>query len=348
MKTGNRQLIHAAVWLRDEYVSRAEEERARVPSGFEVAVRPCVEQTIRTEHLLEKACARSFAGAARRLTQRYVRAQEDLLSAVEWHLKQAKQEIPQPPTVRALVEELLACQDEFGAVEICRAEDRVSIQSEPIVLDGVPLGRFRIDLAPGEIPSGSPLEWFRVKALDPNPSAPNENVPHPHVDGDHLCTGDGSTTVHAALIAGRLNDFFVLIRSILQTYNPDSPYVALEDWDGRPCCDCGYTTNEEGAYYCEGCEETYCDECIRSCENCGTTLCRECLRRSEISEVWVCENCAGQCDDCSRWCTTEELTDGLCEHCQETQDHKETSHETDPTETTIGTPHSRPAATANP
>ena len=31
---------------------------------------------------------------------------------------------------------------------------------------------------------------------------------------------------------GRLFDFFVIVRQVLNTYNPHSAYISLEDWDG--------------------------------------------------------------------------------------------------------------------
>ena len=329
MRNKDTRFWRAALWMHDLYVKKKREEQVGAISGLETAIRPYLDQALRHEQLAQKALARGFQFATKRLTSRYLRTLEDVTSALDWHTKQARQEIPAPPSLPTLLEEIAACEDEFDVLDVCRDDQRVSVTTESIMLEGVPLGRFRIDLLPSNMPDKDPLDWFRIEALDPNPSAPNENVPHPHVDGDHLCTGDGSTAIHGALIAGRLSEFFVLVRSILRTYNPESPYVSIEDWDGRPCEDCGYTASEDNAFYCEGCENTFCDECVRSCETCDVTLCRGCLHRSEISGVWVCESCAGQCAGCSRWCTTEEMTDGLCENCQETQNDEETSHETD-------------------
>ncbi len=41
--------------------------------------------------------------------------------------------------------------------------------------------------------------------------------------------------IRTALEQGRLCDFFSLVRSILNTYSPDSPYVSLYDWCGVAC-----------------------------------------------------------------------------------------------------------------
>jgi hypothetical protein len=62
------------------------------------------------------------------------------------------------------------------------------------------------------------------------PSSCRAEVTHPHVLDDHLCEGEGRQAIHAALTAGRLVDFFHLVKGILETYNEDSPYEALSDW----------------------------------------------------------------------------------------------------------------------
>ena len=61
-------------------------------------------------------------------------------------------------------------------------------------------------------------------ALDPHPAALNDAVTHPHVSDERLCTGDAGAAIQAALAAGRVFDFFTLVRSVLVTYNPESPY----------------------------------------------------------------------------------------------------------------------------
>jgi len=74
---------------------------------------------------------------------------------------------------------------------------------------------------------------------------------------DVVCEGDGAAAIKAALEEGRLCDFFSMVGSILNTYNPDNPYVALSDWDGVACYECGYVMDYESSYYC-----TYCDNAV--------------------------------------------------------------------------------------
>jgi hypothetical protein len=40
----------------------------------------------------------------------------------------------------------------------------------------------------------------------------------------------------------RLAGAFLLVRSVLLTYNPASSYVVLEEWTGQSRADCGHTT----------------------------------------------------------------------------------------------------------
>ena len=106
---------------------------------------------------------------------------------------------------------------------------------------------------------------FLIEALDPHPATESEGVTHPHVRDEMLCTGEASSSISAALEAGRIADFFLIVRSVLTTYNPESPYVSLDNWNGEPCVDCGYYLNDDNRYFCEECEEHFCDECMSGC-----------------------------------------------------------------------------------
>lgn len=208
MNQRNRAICRAALWLYQLYVQRTNNDLSCAMSGLEVALQPYLEQAFRSEHLIQKAMGHGFLGAVRRLKPQYVRAQEDIITTLDRHLQQVRGNYPAPPSLRELAMELEACGDEFGDLEVSREEDRLSVVTDSIVLEGVGLGRFRIDVLPSRIPSESPMDWFKVESLEPNPPASTDDVPHPHVEGNHLCTGDGSVAVQAALISGRLSEFF--------------------------------------------------------------------------------------------------------------------------------------------
>jgi hypothetical protein len=142
------------------------------------------------------------------------------------------------PKLSSLVEELHQLQQEFGDMEFDKAENTLSVVTEPITLEDIYLGPFKIQLELDELsdlPAATHRGEYRGSpyyciALDPHPAATSEEVTHPHVSSDRLCEGEGYATIRAALEEGRLCDFFTLVRSILNTYSPDSPYVSLDAW----------------------------------------------------------------------------------------------------------------------
>lgn len=131
---------------------------------------------------------------------------------------------------REIYHDLLALQDEFIDFAWDRQEHTLSVTTPAITLEGVPLGRFAITL---RWPSLRPVRYggYRITALDPHPAEKDEDVTHPHVQGEMLCEGDAHAAIQKALSQGRLLDFFLIVRSVLETYNSDSPYVALEEWE---------------------------------------------------------------------------------------------------------------------
>jgi hypothetical protein len=90
------------------------------------------------------------------------------------------------------------------------------VVTDPIVLEGVALGRFRIDLNLDRFHYGRlDGDTVRAIALDPNPAASNDEITHPHVQGGQICLGEGSVMVRQALTEGRLYDALLVVRSVL-------------------------------------------------------------------------------------------------------------------------------------
>lgn len=233
------------------------------------------------------------------------------------------------PNLSVIAEEIRALRDEFGDVEFNWDEEALCAVTEPITLEEVYLGRFRIALyieRLGELYHQVP---YFVMAIDPHPAATDEAVTHPHVSNEQVCEGDGGAAIRAALEAGRLTDFFTLVRSILTTYNPESPYVPLADWHGTPCYECGYVMDSENSYYCTYCENAVCDECSAVCESCAEVVCKSCACACEICERSLCPHCAKtKCSQCESVCCASCLDDGLCPDCKEERDNDE-EQETD-------------------
>src|SRR5690606_20967014 len=103
---------------------------------------------------------------------------------------------------------------------------RLSVTTEPITLEGVYLGPFRIELDVDDLAAGECAD-YRVIALEPNPAASNCDVTHPHIQDEQLCEGEGRPLIRRALGEGRILDFFEFVASVLRAYNPESPYVSL-------------------------------------------------------------------------------------------------------------------------
>jgi hypothetical protein len=279
---------------------------------------------------------RGFLGAARRLREEATHVLQALRHDVE-ALCRSRGPAPLPtPTFRILAADLEQLKDEFGPWAYHRDERALSVATDPIELEGVYLGPFEIKLFLGDLIEASRSAPYCVIALDPHPAATSEQVTHPHVSNDGLCAGDASAAITAALASGRLCEFFLLVRSVLNTYNPHSPFVSLSDWDGEPCTDCGRPMSDDDRYWCARCEQDFCDECTNCCGCCDQILCRSCLEECAACAGPVCAACVECCAECAEPRCNSCLSDSLCPSCKESkeehneQDKKEKANEQPP------------------
>ena len=236
-----------------------------------------------------------------------------------------QKEIPKLPV---LVNELDGLEKEFGEIEFDASKNNISVVTEPITLEDIYLGEFKIQLELNKLDQLYYSSVYCVIALEPNPAATDETVTHPHVSGEKLCEGDGSATIKTALEEGRICDFFTIVRSILNTYSPDSPYVALHDWDGVTCYDCGYTVSSEDAYYCQYCEHGFCDQCSSYCRICEETICLGCSGHCPHCEEPRCRKCISGCTKCEELCCEDCLENGICPTCKKEMENDNEEQET--------------------
>lgn len=286
--------------------------------------------------LLSIAHQRGWTAASRKLTN-------DLCSQAlnaEASLANLRTVLSPPPTkvrfaASEVYEALLAIETEFEGLEYSRREKWIAATTESIELDGVQLGRFQIKAS-----------WmydeaeFDVVALDPNPASGNENVTHPHVDTEKLCVGEASLAIRAAWKQQRFDDFFLIVRSVLRTYNVDSPYIPLSDWDGVGCSECGDTVAREESSGCVNCSANMCCDCDTLCHGCEASLCSNCIKDCAGCDRGHCAECLDACVDCSEPCCRGCLDDDdRCEVCRaelETQsDSKEVTDEPFPANSSI-------------
>ena len=212
--------------------------------------------------------------------------------------------------------DLVVLEREFDQVRFNSKDSRLSVTTESITLEGQNLGPFEIEV---DLRRLLPHPEYTVTALAPHPAGTNSEVHHPHVQEGQLCEGEGTMAIRSAVQEGRLLDFLLIVRNLLHTYNPASPYVALEDWDGRRCSDCDVTVNEDGIYRCERCETSLCEECVRLCGPCGESTCSGCGDVCSGCDDDLCRHCRRRCPDCHRaFCQSCLQTDETCLTCHET------------------------------
>jgi hypothetical protein len=230
-----------------------------------------------------------------------------------------KLERAQKVSLADVLAELEAAEKEFGITVECNQCGRVKVEmvTDPITLsdegEELSLGTFEISL---NLSPDNRMQ-YTVVALDPNPAGDNEDVTHPHVKDNDLCEGDAHTAIQAALENGRILDFFTLVSAVLNTYNPDSPFVKIEDWHGGNRCEnCDDRVSEDEGSNCADCENFLCAGCTEVCESCDRVKCRRCFDGGECSECgnYICSSCLEQCDNCTNVCCSS--CTRACEGCE--------------------------------
>lgn len=249
--------------------------------------------------------------------------------------------------LKDLIDDLNALKNSFPSLKIVRG--RISVVTDPIELENIYLGRFKIILNMTANLSDM-KDFLMIEALEPNPPRGKGGVTHPHVQDRLLCAGDGHDILMDALSQGRIEDFFNLVITILNTYNHVSPYVPLDEWEGESCCSCGERVDEDSCSGCGKCGENVCNECSSYCEACSSSYCSEhgggschgcgnwscsnccethsecsgcdesycdgCLSRCDKCDCLMCEDCAKLCSECGKNLCSECVTE--CGECEDT------------------------------
>ena len=287
-----------------------------------------LERILKDAHLYESAVQRNWQAAAKKVQTRTCRNIGDLNYEIQTLKSTLDQKVGQLPIVSDVLAELMQLEDEYGQLRYNWKEKSLSVITDWIELDDVPLGSFEIKLFLDRISRLGKDSPYRIIALEPNAAGSNDEVTHPHVSNELLCEGDGHLLIRKALEQGRLCDFFSLVIGILNTYNPDSPYVALSDWDGYSCYDCGYTMSRDDSYFCEQCENDFCSQCSTYCQVCDTTICLGCSYECPACQKPVCKNCVTICPECEEKLCSDCMTEKeICNHCEEQRE--EENHEQD-------------------
>ncbi|HSH96096.1 MAG TPA: hypothetical protein VK968_18260 [Roseimicrobium sp.] len=248
---------------------------------------------------------------------------------------------PSPVRLRELYDDVQQLELEFDGVTLDARHRLIAATTAPIQLEDIPLGAFRIELHLDRLGDRPSAAAFDIVALQPNPPDCSEDVTHPHVRDRQLCAGEATMPIARALQQGRITDAFLAVRSVLETYNSSSPYVALEDWHGRPCGDCGTTVDPEQASSCEQCGQVCCEECASWCDICESSFCRCCLEEDIESGRLCCRSCRHRCGACNRIVDADSWVEetGLCPCCHEERiAEQEQENEHDESDASAGQP----------
>lgn len=334
-RASQRTLLKAAQRIHDRLTCQDDGE---IPGLFHDGWRELLQLACRLEYVHQRGWA-----VARRMLRDDARAS---VRRLERQLHDWLDQLPRDrngkptATVREIHDDLLALQAEFSDFGIDLKEETLSAVTDPIALKDVELGRFEIVLRWGDLSDTSPYE---VVALDGNPAGHDSSITHPHVRDDRLCEGQGQSAIRSALRSGRLFDFFVLVRQILETYNSTSAYVPLEQWNGRECRDCGERVSDDESTCCERCDRDLCFGCSATCGQCQRDCCVDCRVSCQNCDSSVCDRCAEGCRSCNERFCPHCLRNGTCEACLETEND---SHEMVPETTAPADEDRLPAAAA--
>lgn len=264
----------------------------------------------RLQRQIHRARQHGFELAVRKLEARWPAA----LQALQSRLPPGR-DSPQTsvPDLRFLYDEICGLQAEFGAWTCDLAAGTLSVRTEPLQFDDLEPGVYEIRLHLRK------LNWpGACRILGGLPASADPDVTHPHVRSEQLCAGEGANALQTALDSGRISDFFVIVASILRTFNSDSAYVDLNHWHGSTCESCGDIVPEEDQVRCPDCDHELCRDCLQRCDDCGQLHCGGCL--------FECVACGEpQCHACLRTC--EHTAELYCESCFEEREHEEPTNE---------------------
>ena len=329
-----KQIIKLSNLLLDALCELKKAKLHKIQSCFEDFCSRC-SQITKDSHNFYTAVGKNWLGSAEKIKTRACRNINDF----SYHFQRFKEIVNtgeiKLPKLADIFAELLQIEQEHGQLSYDLKERTVSVVTDPITMEDIPLGPFEIKLFINDIDKLYIESPYKIIALEPNPAGSDDSVTHPHVSSERLCEGDGHTAIIRAVEQGRLCDLFTMIVSILQTYNPDSPYISLDDWEGTSCYDCGCTISPDDLCYCEDCDRDYCSECSMYCEICDTTSCLGCSYKCPECEIHVCRHCTVVCCECQEtFCKNCIDEEGLCQNCIERKEQENEENNQEETEST--------------
>ena len=161
--------------------------------------------------------------------------------------------------------------------------------------------------------------------------------PHPHVARDgRVCWNGYDDEARLWHQSGQFVALRDLIENLLHTYNPNSPYITLEDWeyDGSTCASCGEHCHEDDLSWSESYEGDLCNTCGAWCSHCDCFV----HVNGYDSQMEACLNCVSDetspCEGCGEMFWNDDLlpyeiptfdelkTILLCQDCHDVYESK--------------------------
>jgi hypothetical protein len=119
----------------------------------------------------------------------------DLREDCDQVLTQLEQPAPTVPPIAFLMEELRQIDADFEALKIDWKKKALIAETEPVTLDDIYRGSFAIHFCWERLLDAEGHLCFNVVALEPHPSAVDEEVTHPHVKDELICAGEATTPI---------------------------------------------------------------------------------------------------------------------------------------------------------
>ncbi len=201
------------------------------------------------------------------------------------------------PSERDLLGDLDALQQRFGNWKLSKSG--IVVRTKPIILSHRAVGEYdfgEFDITLLFALHKSQQGRYKVVAVDPKSI---NGHPHPHLsDNGGMCEGDANAPITHALRNGLMFEFFMIIHNTITTYNPNSPFVSLDNWVNGGA--------EKYDYYCRICDNGLYDDDAYTCAICGEHACENCSTWCEVGDRTVCHGCVdyyrsrtrGGCRDC--------------------------------------------------
>jgi len=316
MNDDHRTIVRIANLIRDQVIAQPAQRLAAI-SADERQLGSTMQRYLSLCRKAGLAVSRHWHLAASQMIQQADAVLRDLRYEIDSRHRLQVPAQAQVATLSDIARDLDQLETEFHEWDYDEKTQDLSVRTEDIELEGMSLGAFEVKLHLSRLVRPDPVASYSIIALDPNPASGRDGITHPHVSDERLCPGDATSPIRAALEAGRICDFFLLVRSVLQTYNAHSAYVPLDSWNGLPCHDCGDTMNDDEGFCCQSCDENFCESCSSYCHHCDTAGCLSCLESCPECEDRFCSDCTKACSECGGKCCVDCLTDELCPSCHE-------------------------------